>query len=396
MSYARNTHRETYDCRYAEANAEHFSQPGVRWKWQEVVRFMKSVLFDPITGDPTGDDYGNQTGGLRFEASTNRFRYKGASSTDATVQWRYFGSGDGDVSYFGTEQADNGVARWHSVTRQIQGSRATLDDNGNFETDGRYATTQGSDFDDAFKATVVDDDEPMYLVRANGQTLWGPGGATPVDTDLTRLGVNHLGSDEPDAKFSLREGDSRIAAQRHLGGLGNAQGASNYRCPVVAAVLPYMGNSTHGTLGGSDSIMTHNIPIRGLEDGDTLTVDVFFETRDPDAKGYLKSFKLTLNTTPNIEVEMPIAGGEFAGWIKFTLVRLNSNDCVITAVGMHGGSTLITSTLGNTAFNTDASPVWNTNGHQIELIGTVTGNGIDTVDTGEWTIHGGRITYYNF
>lgn len=394
MSYARNTHRETYDARYAEANAEHFSQPGVRWKWQEVVRYMKSVFFDPIAGDPTGTDYGNETGGLRFESSTNRFRYKGGSASDPTIMWRYFGGGDGDVNYFGTEQADNGVARWHSVTRQIQGSVATLSDQGTFVTPGLYRSTQASDSDIAFESLQVGSTQPHYRVMANGKTFWGPGGTDALDSQFERIAINEIGSNQADAKLSLPNGDTRIAAQRHLGGLGNSQGDSNYRCPVVATTLPFLRSNDQPAVGGEETIFTHNIWNNALEDGDSFTVDMFFHTRDPDAKGYLKAFTLTLNTTPNISVTLPIVAGEFAGWIKWTIIRVSSSVAIINAVGMHGGSVLIpASPGGNTAFNNAGD--WDNTDYQIVIKGAITGNGVDLINDGEWDCQGGRVTYYN-
>lgn len=84
MSYNKDTLRLFYAPTYIECNSEHYSQPGVRMKWQEVVRFMKSVRFDPAAADPT-DTYADVPGGLRFDSVQNRFRYR-----NATV-WKYFG-----------------------------------------------------------------------------------------------------------------------------------------------------------------------------------------------------------------------------------------------------------------------------------------------------------------
>jgi hypothetical protein len=347
---------------------------------------------DPANPGPT--DYTDLEGGIYYRTTNQRIYYR-----DALV-WRPLGTGDGDVIFdpLGTAQFDDGVARWSVTTREIQGSIASLDDNGNFSTPGSYQSRPTLSTDTAFISRPAGlSQEPRYYVQQDGKTFWGPGGTlgapgAQVDTDLERLGINELGSTRSDAKFSLTAGDSRIKAQRHLGGLGNAQGNSNYRCPMVVDKLARFASPEYAAgAGGSSDVFVHNIPAKALQDGDTLDIDVYFQT---GSGATAKRIDVLLNTTPNITISLPIAGGAlYAGWAKITLIRTNQTTAVLTGIGLHGTSVLLTAPLGNTAFNNSGD--WEANSYQIVVKAVIVGDvAISPAD--ELIIEGGRLTYYNY
>jgi hypothetical protein len=356
---------------------------------------MKSVFFDPITGDPTGNDYGNQTGGLRFEASTNRFRYKGGSSSDPTVQWRYFGDGDGDVTYFGTEQFDNGVARWHSVTRQIQGSVASLDDSGNFSTPGYYQSRPANAGDPVFISRPAGlSKEKTFSINREGKFEWGPGGAlgdppAQPDINLERLGALEIGSTINSAKLSLTQGDSRISAQRMLAGIGNTQ-VGRYRCPVVyqGTMERYTSPAYATTSVGEEKAELHHsftLPANSLEIGQQCVVTVNFQTANTSL---VKGFRMKIDGL-GIQVDMSVAGASaYSGRMEFTILyeAANTLNCCVT--GLHGGGG--TSNPNNSDFSSGYNAGSN---YTVDLYGFLTADG-SAVGGSTWIVNGGKIVYY--
>lgn len=317
---------------------------------------------DPANPGPT--DYTDLEGGIYYRTTNQRIYYR-----DALV-WRPLGTGDGDVIFdpLGTAQFDDGVARWSTTTREIQGSIATLDDNGNFSTPGYYQSRPSLSTDEVFISRPAGlSQEPRYYVQQDGKTFWGPGGtlAAPgaqVDTDLERLGINELGSTRSDAKFSLTAGDSRIKAQRHLGGLGNAQGNSNYRCPVVVTTI----GTYNFAADNVSSIQSANqqigssivLPSKCIQDNDKLEFTVFVQTSSNTVeKDILCEVQ---NGTADLIAEASIPGsGVYNARITFTITRLTAGSGYIQVEGIYNSGVVPATSnyLYSTSFNWDVDTV---------------------------------------
>lgn len=383
MSYLRNTHRFFYAPTFVEFNAEHFSQPGVRPKWQEVVRFMKSVFFDPKPSDPT-DSYADVEGGLRFDSTQHKFKYRD------NVNWKYFGTGDGDVRYDGdgaVPKADTGVARWSpridSTGNWIQGSLVEIDDLGNLETPGTYFSLNNGVGHRAFlaqKALGFTD----FVIGNDGTHVWGG------DTTLQRSAAQQLEFSGTNARFFLSgTGDTKLEARKHLGAIGNSIGGNLYRCPVTGPGAGFVQNSDSGSavpIGDPWVTSAYNVVIPAnamATDGDMMTLTMFLETSN---SALVKRVGITFKGDSRVAV---ISGGAtYSGIVVVRVLRMSASQGILQIIGNYEGSMMSSSDWK--IYRSDMD--WTTSNAIVVDLQAISGGGV--VPAGEIKHNGANVTYH--
>lgn len=297
MSYSRDTFRFFYAPTFLEFNSEHFSQPGVRPKFQEVVRFMKSILFDPAPTDPT-DTYADKEGGLRFDSTQHKFKYRD------NVNWKYFGTGDGDVKY--DDQGTNGVAkaqyqlpRWSARTggNYIDSSRVTISDIDVVETPQTFISTNGgTGAQYGFLVRRISAGIPTWAIANDGTMWWNQ------DTSMFRDAAGSLTFNTANARLYLSDtGNTRVAARSFLGGLGtNTSVNYGFRCPVTMAMYGFYGIAANTR---DSTIYSVNIGNNTLAaDNDRIEAKFHISTT---SSGNTKTLKIRLNGANEVSIAIP-------------------------------------------------------------------------------------------
>lgn len=122
MSYVFNP----TDWRYAiQCDKENVVPLYIRPTFLDYVTMSVATRFGRLAADPV--DYTNLEGGLYYNTTSRRFKYRD------NVSWKFFVTLDGAGI---NPVVDKGVARFSGTTGQIQGSLATLDDFGVITTNG--------------------------------------------------------------------------------------------------------------------------------------------------------------------------------------------------------------------------------------------------------------------
>lgn len=384
MSYPRNTERFFYAPNFLESNSEHFSQPGVEWKWQEVVRFMKSVRFDPKATDPT-DPYADVPGGLRFDSVQNRFRYR-----NATI-WKYFGDGDGDVKYDDTgptAKSDTAIPRWTNRAdgNWIEGSLVTISDTGAMLNPERYTSRNGTLNATAFMAETAPNNFDLRIYN-DGRIKFND------DVTLDRPSTGYVTLDGADTRLGLTgTGNTRMESRKFLGNIGNSTVTNNvYRAPVlfetVGVVQSAAFTSTAGAIEGETAVHTLVVPGNALSnDGDSIEWTVVW---DAGSTAFTKALVLTFAGNDIINT---IAGGTtYAGQSKIQICRLNSTSIYICMNGIYE-----LAVMGSGTSRIFDSSVDFTLPLSVSLKLRITGDGLNTpVAAGQLTHDFSRIVYYN-
>lgn len=315
--------------------------------------FTLATRLGRLSADPTGGHYTDKEGGLYYRTTTQRLYYR-----NATV-WVPLGLGDGngDVTFdpAGTAQQDNGVARWSTNSKYIQGSVATLDDNGNFETPGTYQAndTTTTNFGLLLRNTV-NSPTTSFSIDIKGKQSWNSD-----DAYLERIAANEIGCPKMDATFSLRNGNSQLIAHKHLAGAGDVQGVANYRTPIVPFVRGHFGTQAYGSAGNQlETIIDYSVPARTLwTDGDCIRIRCYFETaNDALAKALVFTvhtptpiaWQANLNPSVAAHGYVELAVMREAGDIVFGIVTTTGESSITGGGGFYQGPA---DYLDNSAFN---------------------------------------------
>lgn len=301
-SYARNTFRFFYAPTFVELNSEHFSQPGVRVKWQEVIRFMKSVFFDPSPTDPT-DSYADQEGGLRYDSTQHKFKYRD------NVNWKYFGTGngDGDVKY--DDQGTNGITkgqyrlpRWsiRSGGNYIDSSLVTIGETNIVDTPTSFRSTNSSTGAQyGFMTKRVVGGTATWAVSNVGIMYFNE------DTSVFRDAVGSLTFPEADYRLQLTHtGNTRVVARKFIGGLGdNSSVGYLFRCPVTMSNFGFFGSpaATRDATMYSLNIGKNTLP----KDNDMIEAKFHISSLNTNN---VKTFKIRFNNANDVGVTIPSPG----------------------------------------------------------------------------------------
>ena len=381
-SYSRDTFRFFYAPTYVELNSEHFSQPGVRVKWQEVVRYMKSVFFDPHPTDPT-DSYADQEGGLRFDSTQHKFKYRD------NVNWKYFGTGDGDVKY--DDQGTNGVAkaqyrlpRWSARTggNYIDSSRVTISDTDVVETPQTFISTNGgTGAQYGFLVRRISAGVPTWAIGNDGTMWWNN------DTSMIRDTAGSLSLQTTDGRIQLTDtGNTRFVGRKFLGGQGNNSRGYIFRAPVYTDNFGFAQSPSSGSVGiGSfNSSNPYTLTINGnslVTDGDMLEWTVFWQT---DNTSFAKRFRVTFFGT---DVLGSIGGGAtYAGVTVIRILRQSSTNAILHMTGTYEGNVL--GSPNAQAFSGSAN--W-TSTITVPLYIEIAGDGSTAMSAGIFKLNGGNV-----
>lgn len=299
-----------------------------RPRFRDYTTFDMATRLGRLPADPT--DYTDLEGGLYYRTSTQRLYFRDGTN------WKPLGLGDGDVIFdpVGTAQQDNGVARWSSTSKYVQGSVATLSDIGDFSTPGVYVSNNELSTNYALWARNSATSTAFSIDHA-GRLAWVSGSAEQAY--LALLSSNVLGSAKTDMSFKLTAGDSRIAAQRFLGGKGNAQGNSNFRCPVVSQTIPawhFPGDA--GT--GEHEIFSEVIPINGLAPGDLLHIKLLLQTAGTDESKIVKFYIGGNGSSDRISIGSAGSATPYFCHVDFWLMRSTDGGIVSEVTGTQQGA----------------------------------------------------------
>jgi hypothetical protein len=347
-----------------------------RPEFKDFVTLDKATRLGRLTADPT--DYTNLEGGFYYRTSNQTLYYRNATT------WVPLGSGNVTLDTGGQAQTNHGVARWSATTGYIQGSLATLDDTGSFSTPGLYQSIDNTTTDIGLILQNVGASVKWSVDHAGLQT-WN------TDTTLQRINAGVLGSNTSGQYFSLPNGDSRVIAQRHLGGKGNAQGNSNFRAPVVSYTVPLFLYAGHAD-STKDTVFTETIPINGLAINDMLKIQLQFQSDGSNANVRQIGFFIGPSGTSSTYYVVTGVAGSAAYYadINFSLTR-QSNGIYAQVMGsMNGGST--TSITPN-FFHDLSDANLDLSSHNLAI--TVAIWAVGGASAGAITINGGFVEYKN-